>query len=96
MRGIKKEDTLIYNLHPLSGEFLFFYSVAAPSQPLIIHMGNEKPSGTTCHVSRSHLLGDRKSRRFSPFLPSPLFIGATVTQGLEVFMLKRRNCNAVH
>lgn len=91
MRSIKKEDTLIYNFHPLSGELLFFYSMVAPSQPLVIHMGNEKPFGTLCHVSRSHLLKGRKSRS-----SSPLFIGTTVTQGLEVFMLKRRNCNAVH
>lgn len=60
MRGVRKEDTSICNLHPLSGEFLIFSSMMALSQPLIIHVGNDKLSGTPCHASRTHLLGDRK------------------------------------
>lgn len=60
VRGVKKENTSICNLHPLSGEFLIFSSMVALFQPLIIHVGNNKLSSTPCHASRTHLLGDRK------------------------------------
>lgn len=84
----------------LSGEFPIFSSMVALSQPLIIHVGNDKLSDTPCHPSRCHpsrchWLGDRKYRHSSSFPPTLLFVGTMITQGLEVFMLKRRNCNSV-
>lgn len=76
--------------------------MVALSWPLIIHVGNDKLSGTHAmhqdllEKKKKDLLGGGKNRHSLHFLTSPLFTGTTVTQGVVVFMLERRSCNSIH